>query len=143
MAKNRYRKITSTTQAGKVSFFSTLFFQWMNILLKTGSERAIDENDLLPLEKENTSCFLAEELRAKWAEETTNSKKNDIKPKLWKSILKVLTARDIIILISAMSVWTLSYSPTTASWISCEIPDDSRATQYVSSLWQCYRTRDK
>ena len=63
MAKNRYRKITSTTQAGKVSFFSTLFFQWMNILLKTGSERAIDENDLLPLEKENTSCFLAEELR--------------------------------------------------------------------------------
>ena len=51
--------------------------------------------------------LLAEELRAKWAEETTNSKKNDIKPKLWKSILKVLTARDIIILISAMSVWTL------------------------------------
>ena len=49
MAKKTYRKIASFAHSENVSFFSFLFFQWMNIVMTTGSERAVDENDLLPL----------------------------------------------------------------------------------------------
>ena len=107
MVKNMYRKITTSAHSESESFFSSLFFQWMNILIKTGSERAVDENDLLPLKEENTTRFLTEELRAKWTEETANSKIQDVKPKLWKSVLKMLTAKDFLILITAGSLNTV------------------------------------
>ena len=107
MAKNKYRKITGSAQLENVSFFSTLFFQWMNILMKTGSERAVDENDLLPLQEENSTRFLTEKLQAKWIEETANSKRqNDLTPKLWKSVFKMLTRKESMILITAGSFIT-------------------------------------
>ena len=107
MANNKYRKITSTEHSGSVSFFSSLFFQWINILIKTGSERAVDENDLLPLKEENTTWFLTEELQAKWTEETANSRIQDVKPRLWKSVFKMLTARDSVIFITASIINTI------------------------------------
>ena len=107
MVKNRYRKIATSAHSESVSFFSSLLFQWMNILIKTGSERAVDENDLLPLKEENTTWFLTEELQAKWTEETANGRIQDVKPKLWKSVLKMLTAKDFLILITAGSLNTV------------------------------------
>ena len=109
MANYKYRKITSTEHSGSVSFFSSLFFQWINILIKTGSERAVDQNDLLPLKEENTSSFLTKKLEAKWTEDTADSKLYDVKPKLWKSILKMLTAKEKMILVLTMSVETLCH----------------------------------
>ena len=104
MANNKYRKITSTEHSGSVSFFSSLFFQWINILIKTGSERAVDKNDLLPLKEENTTRFLTEEFQE---EETANSRIQDVKPKLWKSVFKMLTAKDSVILITAGIIKTI------------------------------------
>ena len=106
MVKNKYRKITSSALLENVSFFSTLFFQWMNNLMKTGSERAVDENDLLPLQEENTTRFLTEKLQAKWIEETADSKRHDLTPKLWKSVFKMLTRKNSLILITAGSFIT-------------------------------------
>ena len=107
MANNKYRNITSTEHSGSVSFFSSLFFQWINILIKTGNERAVDKNDLLPLKEENTTRFLTEEFQAKWTEETANSRIQDVKPKLWKSVFKMLTAKDSVILITAGIIKTI------------------------------------
>ena len=109
MAKKTYRKIASSAHSENISFFSSLFFQWMNILMKTGSERAVDENDLLPLKEETTSWFLTKKLQAKWTEETADSQIYDVKPKLWKSILKMLTAKEKMIFVSAMGVETLCH----------------------------------
>ena len=109
MANKTYRKIASSAHSENISFFSSLFFQWMNILMKTGSERAVDENDLLPLKEETTSWFLTKKLQAKWTEETADSQIYDVKPKLWKSILKMLTAKEKMIIVSAMSVETLCH----------------------------------
>ena len=109
MAKKTYRKIASSAHSENISFFSSLFYQWMNILMKTGSERAVDENDLLPLKEETTSWFLTKKLQAKWTEETADSQIYDVKPKLWKSILKMLTAKEKMIIVSAMSVETLCH----------------------------------
>ena len=109
MAKKTYRKIASSAHSENISFFSSLFFQWMNILMKTGSERAVDENDLLPLKEETTSWFLTKKLQEKWTKDTANSKIYDVKPKLWKSILKSLTAKEKMIILSAGSVETLCH----------------------------------
>ena len=109
MAKETYRKIASSAHSENISFFSSLFFQWMNILMTTGSERAVDENDLLPLKEETTSWFLTKKLQAKWTEDTADSKIYHVKPKLWKSIMKMLTAKEKMIIVSAMSVEALCH----------------------------------
>ena len=107
MEKNGYKKIPTDEDAEKVSFFSCLFFQWMNSVFKTGNERALEENDFLPLEKENTSCFLIEKLQSKWNEEQTKCSKNGKKPKLWKSVLKMLSLRETMVLFSLGGLTTL------------------------------------
>ena len=104
MAKTSYQRITNTTQAENVSFLSTLLFRWMNDVLKSGNERAIDENDFLSLNEECTACFLTEQLQSKWTDETANSKRHDKQPKLWKSVLKMLTTREAMILFVTATV---------------------------------------
>ena len=104
MAKTSYRRVTSTTQVENVSFFNTFLFRWMNDVLKSGNKRAIDENDLLSLNEECTACFLTEQLQSKWTDETANSKRHAKQPKLWKSVLKMLTTREAMILFVTVTV---------------------------------------
>jgi len=120
--KPGYEKIPSDAEKEKVSLFSLLFFQWMNIVFKTGSKRALEQTDFLPLARENTSCFLMEQLQTKWNNEKTKCQKNDRKPKLWKSVIKMLTVKDAMFLIRRL-LHTLSRSSTTDSRISCSVPD--------------------
>ena len=105
--KPGYEKIPSDAEKEKVSLFSLLFFQWMNIVFKTGSKRALEQTDFLPLARENTSCFLMEQLQTKWNNEKTKCQKNDRKPKLWKSVIKMLTVKDAMFLISTGVFCTL------------------------------------
>lgn len=108
MAKSGYEKITKIAQEENVSFFSTLFFQWMSIILKTGNERAIDKDDLLPLKEENTTSFLSEKLQSNWNQETDSSKRHGRGPKLWKSVLKMISVKEAIIITLTGSLRTFS-----------------------------------
>ena len=99
MVTNGYKKIPKDDDAEKVSFVSLLLFQWMNSVFKTGSERALDENDFLPLAKENTTSSVTECLQTKWNDEITNSKEKEKKPKLWKSIFRMFSVKDILFVV--------------------------------------------
>jgi len=107
MAKNGYKKISSDAEREKDSLFSLLFFRWMNIVFKTGSERALEETDFLTLAKENTSCFLTEQLQTKWNKEKEKCKRNNKKPKLWKSVIMMVSVREVMVLISTCVLYTL------------------------------------
>ena len=107
MAKNGYKKVTNDADTEKVGFLSLLFFQWMNSVFKVGSERALEENDFLPLAKENTSCSVTKQLQAKWNDEKTKCKRNGKRPKLWKSIMKMLSVKEVVFLISTGGLLSL------------------------------------
>ena len=108
MARNGYKKINSDTDTEKASFLSLLFFQWMNNVFKTGSERALQENDFLPLLEDNTSSFVITRLQAKWEKEETKCKENGKKPKLWKSVLKMPSTKDVLLIVSTGAMFALS-----------------------------------
>jgi len=55
MARKGYKKISTNEDKEIVSFVSLLLFSRMNSIFKIGSERPLDENDLLSLSKENSS----------------------------------------------------------------------------------------
>ena len=107
MGKHRYKKISNDADIERHSFLSLLLFRWMNIVFKTGNERPLEERDFLPLAKENTSCFVTEKLQTKWNEEKSKCQGNRKRPKLWKSVIKMLSVNDAFILIIAGGLNTL------------------------------------
>ena len=103
-----YKKISTSDDKEIVSIVSFLFFQWMNSVFKTGSERSLDQNDFLPLSKENSSSLLTDQLQANWNEETTKCKGNGERPKLWKSVIKMLSVKDAMFIIFTGTLYSLT-----------------------------------
>ena len=110
MARNEYKKLSKddADRTRNASFVSLLFFQWMNSVFKTGSERPLEEDDFLPLPKQNISGSLIEQLQTNWNDENAKSKANGKKPKLWKSVMKMLSATEVVILLLLSSLYSFS-----------------------------------
>ena len=107
MATNGYKKIPNDDHTEKVSFVSVLLFQWMNSVFKTGSERALDEKDFLPLSDEDTTSSVTERLQTKWNDEITNSKGKENKPRLWKSIFMMLSVKEVLIVVFTGALYVI------------------------------------
>ena len=105
--KGGYRKI-SADEDKKVSFVSPLFFRWMNRVLKEGSQRPLDQNDFLPLSEENSGRFVTDKLRKSWESEKHDCKMNGKRPRLWKSVFDMLSAKDVIIILMGNILCTTS-----------------------------------
>ena len=99
MAREGYSRISPSEDKERVSFASLIFFQWMNSILEIGSERPLDENDFLPLTKENSASLLTDQLQANWDKEKTKCNKNQKRPKLWKCVIKLISVKDAIIIV--------------------------------------------
>ena len=108
MARNGYNKISPSEDKESVSFVSLLLFQWMNSIFKTGSERPLDENDFVPLSKENSASFLTDQLQANWNKEKTKCNKTQKRPKLWKCVTKLISVKDAIIIVFTSALRSIS-----------------------------------
>ena len=107
MGRNGYKKISTEGDIENVSFVSLLFFQWLNSVFKTGSERPLEENDLLPLSEENVTSSLTERLHTKWKKENTKREEKGKRPKLWKSVIKMLSVKDGMIIFFTGALYTM------------------------------------
>ena len=137
MAKNEYGKLSSRNEEEKVSFVSILFFQWMNIIFKTGSQRALKESDFLPLAKENSTCSVVRKLQENWNREIETSKGVGKTPKLWKSVIKMISVKEILVLISIEGVCSISrlLQPLLLGYLMISLMSDEPAHTY--SLYGC------
>ena len=108
MAKDGYQKIAADAQKEKVSFVTHLFFHWMNSVFKTGNHRPLEETDFLPLSEENTSTSVIQQLQTEWNKEKAKCKGKDKRPKLWKSVLKMLSVKEVMILVLTFALYSLS-----------------------------------
>ena len=100
--KSGYSKISSVESEEKpkeVSCLSALLFQWMNRVFKTGSERPLDQDDFLPLSEENSARSSTDKLQESWKKERDKCKKKGKRPKLWKSVLSMLTVNDLLVIV--------------------------------------------
>ena len=108
MARKGYSKISPSEDKESDSCVSLLFFQWMNGIFKTGSERPLDEYDFLPLSKENSASSLTDQLQAKWNKEKAKCNRNQKRPKLWKCVIKLISVKDAIIIVFTNALLSIS-----------------------------------
>ena len=100
MDKSGYKRI-STEEENNVRILSSLFFQWMNEIIKAGSERELEQSDFLKLSQENLTCSVTEKLQTKWNEEKESCTRNKNRPKLWKSVINMVSVKEALIIVLA------------------------------------------
>ena len=137
MTRNGYKKISSDGKKENVSFLSLLFFQWMNNIFKIGSKRPLDQSDFLPLPKENVTCSVIEQLQANWNNEKAECKAKGRRPKLWKSVMKMLFFKETVFLIFTRILYSLSriIQPLFLGYLMSTLMSKEPQTNYL--LYAC------
>lgn len=88
----------STHPQRKASIISFLLFWWTNDLFKTGNQRPLEQSDFWPLHEEDTTSELTKQLQSQWMKDLNDHKLTEKEPKLWKSALKVLSLKDLLVI---------------------------------------------
>ena len=102
MTRHGYDKIPQEDEKAlqKVCFLSYVLFQWMSSVFKRGKHRALQQSDFLPLSKENRSSFVTENLQENRRKEERKCHETPREqPKLWKSVIRTISFREVMILI--------------------------------------------
>ena len=73
--------------------FSLLTFWWMNGVFQTGAKRPLEESDFLPLQEQDETQRLTENIQKLWSCEKKKCAESGKKPRLWKSVLKAVSLR--------------------------------------------------
>ena len=100
----RYHKLpreepTSSLQREQIDIWSLLFYHWMTDTFKTGNSRPLQQSDLLPIEEQNKTRILTENLQNIWFEERNASFSSGKRPRLWRCVAKILPLREIMIIV--------------------------------------------
>jgi len=98
MTRSGYKKITNSDSEENLNILSSLFFQWMNEVVKIGSERVLEHDDFAPLSKENQTRPMTEKLQTKWNDEKASCTRDNKKPKLWRSVIKTVSVKRAFII---------------------------------------------
>ena len=64
--------------------------------------------NFVPLSPENTTRAATEKLQSNWNKEKTKCRENGKKPRLWKSVLRMLSVKDIIIFSLSGAMYSVS-----------------------------------
>ena len=107
MTKDGYQKITTGEDTGKDGFISLLLFQWMDNIFKTGSTGTIEESDFAPLSRENSADSYSKRLQTQWKKDRAKSKGNGKRPKLWKSVITMISSNEALIMVLTRALYGL------------------------------------
>lgn len=106
MTKKGYRKVPGQETADEhelhhplstANFLSIVTFWWMNGVFRKGTERPLDESDFLPLHEKDRTRDLTERLQKQWNNDVAKCNEDGTKPKLWKSVVKIISFKELCI----------------------------------------------
>ena len=94
-----YQKLSIDGDSERIGYVSFILFQWMNNIFEKSSKGRIDESDFEPLSRENTTEVFTNRLQTCWNEERAITKGSEQRPQLWKSVIKMISLKDAVIIL--------------------------------------------
>ena len=82
----------------RANLISLLLFWWTNDLFKTGNQRPLQQSDFWPLQEEDQTSLLTNQLQWQWSKDLDECNRTGKEPRLWKSAMKVLSCKDLCII---------------------------------------------
>ncbi|PFX18817.1 Multidrug resistance-associated protein 4 [Stylophora pistillata] len=107
MTRGGYQKIATDENTKKYGLMSLLLFQWMDAIFKTGSRGTVEESDFPPLSRENSTDTYTKRLQTQWEKEKEKSKGNGKRPKLWKSVIAMISLKEALIMVPTRALYGL------------------------------------
>lgn len=92
------------------SWLSTIFFWWMNDLLRLGNNRPLTGDDLFPLLESCKAEVVVRKAEKCWLDESKRSQSENKKPRLWKAMLRLVSWKSAVIMIVLRTFWALSFA---------------------------------
>jgi len=123
-----------TNPKDKASVLSLIFLSWMNSLIKLGSQRPLNQDDLFQLSDEDKTEFIVEDFEEVWQQEIECAQKHGRQPRLWKAMARFIPWTDYIWLITLKSLDCLSsYSSPLLLWfyLKCALEGSPQNTFYL------------
>jgi len=118
-----------TNPKDKASVLSLIFLSWMNSLIKLGSQRPLNQDDLFELSDDNKVEFIVEDFEDVWKQQIECSLNNGRQPRLWKAMARFIPWSDYSWLITFQILESLSgFSSCLLLWfyLKCALEGSSR-----------------
>ena len=111
------REIMSSTHSPEsknprdgASWLSTVFFLWMNDLLRLGSNQPLTEGDLFPVLDGYKAEVVVRKAEKCWLEELKRSQAENKNPRLWRAMMRLIPWKSAVIVIVLRTFWALSFA---------------------------------
>ena len=91
---------TTRYPADDAGCFSLIFLAWMNSLLRLGSKRPLNLDDLFPLPENHKTQVIVETFEEKWKDEVLRAEIQGRKPRLWRAMFQFLSVFDYLVIIA-------------------------------------------
>lgn len=87
---------SSTTSAiphpyDSANWLSCVTLYWMNTVLRQGSQRPLEKDDIFPVRTQDSMEHLVDKLETLWEQEVTKSRLAGCKPRLWKAFCRMFS----------------------------------------------------
>ena len=133
MKKESFEDLSDDNPKESAGFFSLIFMSWMNVLLKTGYQRPLKEDDLYGLSKDNMADNIAGRFNVAWEEEINAAIKQLRRPRLWKALVHMISCQQyVLILCLRFCAEFLLISNAILLWFYLKmLSDESRQVYYT------------
>lgn len=89
---------------------SVMFFWWMNDLMSLGRKRPLTDEDSPPLLEDYKAELLVKKAEKYWFDELKRTQSSNKKPKLWKTLSRLIPWESALKMIFLRILWALSFS---------------------------------
>ena len=118
------------------SLLSCLTLHWMNTVLKLGSQRPLEKEDIFPVRTQDSMEHLVNKLEKLWQQEINRSRLRGCQPRLWRAFSRMFSKKQyigmlILRLLRAVSVVLL---PLLLWFFLSDLENESQRNNSVSSF---------
>ena len=78
------------------SLLSCLTLHWMNTVLKLGSQRPLEKEDIFPVRTQDSMEHLVNKLEKLWQQEINRSRLRGCQPRLWRAFSRMFSKKQYI-----------------------------------------------
>ena len=118
------------------NWLSCLTLHWMNTVLRQGSQRPLEKEDIFPVRTRDSMEYLVNNLEKLWQQEINRSRLTGYKPRLWRAFFQMFSWKEY----TGMLIWKLLralsvvFLPLLLWLFLSDLENESRRNYSVSSF---------
>ena len=118
------------------NWLSCLTLHWMNTILRQGSQRPLEKEDIFTVRKQDAMEHLVDKLENFWQQEITRSRLAGCKPRLWRAFSRMFSWKQYtgMLILRCLRALSVVFLPLLLWVFLSDIENESQQKNSVSSF---------